>query len=304
MSVMRRTVEERKTPWLTYLLSLLSLHQLYWSYRFWSPPSEGLALNSLMGRQIRNKLPVSSVAACGHLGILQRRSIDISWHQTQPLVSRHLCCQHRSLAHTSAGQALQHALMSQTSVYGGRVSQPKTRPSSLVWILLATSIMELTLEMDHSLRMDSTWSSKVAKKHLLPQLMIAGKWRREGVLGRKGVAQAKQGEETEAFVFLYLSVPAFAVCWFPPGKPRNFLVPLLRWTLFLTRLSLQPLSPLHRDIASLFQRDFPCSTDTFLSLSEWELCLSGSKPWSWATAAGGRFKGLLQQVGVSTSTVH
>lgn len=96
----------------------------------------GLSLNSLIQRSVRNKLPVSEVAACGQLGILQRRSTDISWCQTRPLLSRHLCCEHHNPAHTSADQALQHPLMSTVRLFSPqymekKFSSPKTDP--LLW---------------------------------------------------------------------------------------------------------------------------------------------------------------------------
>ena len=81
----------------------------------------------------------------------------------------------------------------------------------------ATWVMELTLEMNHLLKVCNTWSSEVAKRHQLLQLqlMIAGKWRRAGVLEGKGATHHQSREKKQKhlyFCVVYVSVPASSLC--------------------------------------------------------------------------------------------
>lgn len=128
-------------------------------------------------------------------------------------------------------------------------------------------IMELTLEMDHSLRVGNTWSSKVAKKYQLARKRRECAWK-----GGKGVAHRQRRRNRNVCISVSLH---FQTVLISPWQTQELPCPPAKMNpVFYT--SLLPLPPLHSGMASLFQWHFPCSADQFLSLSEWALCLGGN----------------------------
>lgn len=103
---------------------------------------------------------------------------------------------------------------------------------------------------------------------LLKSILESG----ESVLGGKGVAHRQSREKKQEY--LYFCFITFSdTANFPLANPGTSLSPCLDEPCF-QHVSLLLLPPLHRDMASLFQRDSLCSTDMFLSPSV--LCLSES----------------------------